>query len=228
MTVFFHYIIDHLLAAFIVKIGIDIRHALAVRIQETLKQQLILDRVNTGYTDTISYHGSRRRTTPRPDKNPEVPASLDKIRHNQKIPGKAHLTDHTQLKFNAVGNFRGQVGILLTGARISHMVQILKLIGIALWQGKMREHNVFLQVQQLHLAHNIIGIVNGLRQVGKQFRHLLRGLEIKLIIVERKSPAFYRRIIVIVVLIGRGAFLFTCIYTQEDVMGFIKVLLHVV
>ena len=61
-TVFLGHVIEHSGAAVIIKVGVDIWQRDAVRIKETLKQQVILHRVNFGDTQAISHRRTRSRT----------------------------------------------------------------------------------------------------------------------------------------------------------------------
>ncbi len=51
----------------VLEIHVDIRHRDSVRIQETLEQELVLDRIQIGDSQAICHHGSRCGTTSRTD-----------------------------------------------------------------------------------------------------------------------------------------------------------------
>ena len=53
----------------VIKVGIDIGHTLTVRIQESLKQQIVFDWINIGDADAVNHSGSCRRATTRPTNN---------------------------------------------------------------------------------------------------------------------------------------------------------------
>ena len=59
LTILLYHIVYHLLAAYVVKVGIYIRHALTVRVKETLKQQLVLYGVYIGDAYTIGHRRTR-------------------------------------------------------------------------------------------------------------------------------------------------------------------------
>ena len=48
LSVFFHHVVDDLLAAFIAEIHVDIRHGHPLRVQEPLKQKLVADGIDVG------------------------------------------------------------------------------------------------------------------------------------------------------------------------------------
>ena len=65
MTIFIHHPSQHLTSTIIIEVGINIRKVHTVRVQETLKQQVILQRVYLGNTQTVRHYGTCRRTTSR-------------------------------------------------------------------------------------------------------------------------------------------------------------------
>src|SRR5690606_25293443 len=120
------------LATFIVKISIDIGHALTVRIQETLEQEVVLDGVDIGNTNAIGYHRTRGRTTTRAYKNTNISACLDKIGYNQKVPCKTHGFDGEKLKVETLFHFCRDFMISILGSLKSDVLQIFPLIEVAI------------------------------------------------------------------------------------------------
>jgi hypothetical protein len=70
LAVLLHHVVDHLLAAFVVEVGVDIGHALAVRVQEALEQQVVLDGVDVGDADAVGHRAARRTAPPGPISTP--------------------------------------------------------------------------------------------------------------------------------------------------------------
>ena len=66
-SVFPHDIVDHLLTTFETEIDVDIGHGNSLRVQETLENQLIADRVDVRDLQTVRDDTARRRTTSRTD-----------------------------------------------------------------------------------------------------------------------------------------------------------------
>src|SRR6056297_283361 len=104
-TIFINYILDHTLPAVIIKINIDIRHRYTFRVQETLKEQVILQWVNIGNTRAIGYHRTCCRTTARTNINTYIPGGGNKVLNDQKISGTTHLPDNSELKLNPFCHF---------------------------------------------------------------------------------------------------------------------------
>ena len=65
VTILIHHPSQHLTSTIIIEVGINIRKVHTVRVQETLKQQVILQRVNLGNSQTVRHYGTCRRTTSR-------------------------------------------------------------------------------------------------------------------------------------------------------------------
>ena len=65
MTVLIHYPSQHLASAVIIKVGINIRKVHTVWVQETLKQEVVLQWVNLGNAQAVSHHRTCRRSTSR-------------------------------------------------------------------------------------------------------------------------------------------------------------------
>ena len=65
MTVLIHYPSQHLASTVIIKVGINIRKVHTVWVQETLKQEVVLQWVNLGNAQAVSHHRTCRRSTSR-------------------------------------------------------------------------------------------------------------------------------------------------------------------
>ena len=91
-------VVDHLSAALDAKVGINIRHRFAFRVQEPLKQQTVLDRINVGDAKGIGHKRARRRSPARSHRNPTLPGKADVIPHHKEVGRKTHLLHHLELK----------------------------------------------------------------------------------------------------------------------------------
>ena len=84
-------------AAVIRHIDVNIGHGHALRIEETLKKQMIGHWIHVRDLQSESYQRTRRRTTSHAAVNSLLPRITQQIRHNQEIIVKAHLMNHGQL-----------------------------------------------------------------------------------------------------------------------------------
>ena len=92
----------------ILEIDIYIRHRDSVRIQETLEQELVLDRIQVGDSQAIGHHGSGRGTTAWPHHAALRPRSRDVVLHNQEVVREAHTADGLKLEVYPLGLLGGQ------------------------------------------------------------------------------------------------------------------------
>ena len=108
-AILFNHVVNDFLTAIIVKIDINIRHGHSFRIQKSLKQQIVLKRVNIRNTCAIGHHGTSSRPPSRPHIHSHFPCRTNKILYNQEIAGKSHRLNNIQFMIDAVhdliGNF---------------------------------------------------------------------------------------------------------------------------
>lgn len=82
----------------VLEVHIYIRHADTVRIEETLKQKLILDRVQIGNLEAVSHHRTCRRATPGTYHRAHSAGCCDIVLYYQEVVGESHLADGLELK----------------------------------------------------------------------------------------------------------------------------------
>ena len=129
MPIFIFNPLQHLTTAIIIKVGIYIRKGYTIRVQETLKQQIILDWVYLGDAQAISHNRTRSRATPRTNHHAEfVTGRVDKILHNKEITRETHRLHHMQLKIHTFLHIiRYWIAIALFGSLIRQFGQIVGL-----------------------------------------------------------------------------------------------------
>ena len=92
------HMLNDAIAAIHAEIHVEVRHRHTLRIEKTLEQQVITQRVKIGNAQRIGDNGPGARTTARPDGNVVVARPLDEFHHDQEVPGEAHLDDHVELE----------------------------------------------------------------------------------------------------------------------------------
>ena len=129
MTVLIHYPAQDLASSIIIKVGIDIRQVDTVRVQETLKQEVVLQRVNLGNAQAIGHHGTSRRTTARTHHHAQLLASRpDEVAHDEEVARETHGLHHVELEVHMLVHVRRQrISIELPGSLVGKMAQILGL-----------------------------------------------------------------------------------------------------
>lgn len=87
-AVLFDHIVQYVGTAVLIEIDIDIGQGDTVGIQETLEQQVVLDRVDIGNTQRIGHHRTGSRTTARSHRYPQFPRGTDKVPYDKEVTGK--------------------------------------------------------------------------------------------------------------------------------------------
>ncbi|MNS55935.1 hypothetical protein D3C72_887820 [compost metagenome] len=165
-TVFIYHIIDYPLTTFIIKVGIDIGHGLTIGIKETLKQEVILDRVNIGDADTIGYCRSGGRSTTRTNKYAYITTGFNKVGYDKEVAGKTHGTNGKQLEVDPLFNIRGNLLVALMGPFPGQVQQVCILVIIELFRHfKVRQQDIPLQLQGFNLVYDHLRVINRLRQI---------------------------------------------------------------
>ena len=75
------------------EIHVDIRHRYTVRIEETLEQELVADRVQVGDSETVSYYRSGGGATARPDQASFLPAGGYIVLDDEEVVRETHPAD---------------------------------------------------------------------------------------------------------------------------------------
>ncbi len=99
------HILNRLLTIFLTKVNVKIGHIHPFGIQETFKQQVKSQRINVRNRQAPCHHRSGPRTPARSHRYTVRFGPLNKIGHNQKITGEAHLLNHAQLIFHTLAIF---------------------------------------------------------------------------------------------------------------------------
>ncbi len=92
---------NHFLAPVHAEIDVDIRHGDALGIQETLKQEIIFQRVDIGNAQTVGHQAAGGRAPPRSHRDALIASVADKVPDNQKIARVATGANNLQLFLQA-------------------------------------------------------------------------------------------------------------------------------
>ena len=124
-AVFVAHVTDHPITAFLTKIDIEVGHRHPLRIQKSLEQQVVFQRIKIGDAERIGHQRTRPGATTRPHRHTIIFRPRDEIRHDQKVTGEAHLQDHADLKL-AARDVTCALGIALRRIGIQHQQTLLK------------------------------------------------------------------------------------------------------
>ena len=95
-AVLLHHIFNDLAPAHIAEVDIDIRHGDALRIEETLKQQVVLDGVNLGDAQAKGRQAACRAAPAGAYDNAVLFGEAHEVPHNQEVICVAHLRNDGQ------------------------------------------------------------------------------------------------------------------------------------
>ena len=101
--------LQHTAAAVVVEVGIDIGQRDTVGVQETLEQQVVLQRIDLRDAQTVGHHASSRRTTAGADHHVELVAGrVDEVLHNKEVARETHRLHDVELEAHTILYFWGK------------------------------------------------------------------------------------------------------------------------
>ena len=200
-AVFVFDVFDHPVPVGLAKVNVKVGHGHPLGVQETLEQQVVLQRVQVGDLQRISHQGARTRAPARADRAAVALGPLNKVAHDQEVTRETHFQNGVQLKLQTLGIARALgvtpvlVGVQMPQSRFQAFVRDMAKIIFH------RHHNAIdrrdRKVGQLRLAQhqsqvaalgNFQRVGQGTGHIGKQGTHLRAGFEI-LIAGEFAHPA---------------------------------------
>ena len=128
VAVFVLHPFKHLSAPVIVEVGIDIGQGDTVGVKETLEQEVVFQRVNLRYSETIGNNTTSRRTSTRSHHHTQfVAGRVDEVLHNEEVTWESHSLHDVQLELYAVKNLVGKFRVTFLCALVSEFCQIVSL-----------------------------------------------------------------------------------------------------
>ncbi|MNT27983.1 hypothetical protein D3C72_1636380 [compost metagenome] len=107
------------------EVHVKVGHGHALRVQEALEQQVVVDRVQVGDLEHVGNERARARAPARPHRAAILLGPVDEVRHDQEVAGKPHLQDDAQLELQPL-HVLGPLGIALRCIRKQQMETILQ------------------------------------------------------------------------------------------------------
>ena len=98
------HVADHLVAAVLAEIDVEVRHRDALGIEEALENEPEADRIEIGDGQRIGHQRAGARTAARPDRNALRFRPLDEIGDDQEVAGIFHLHDDAELEGEALAD----------------------------------------------------------------------------------------------------------------------------
>ena len=183
---------DHLVAAALVEVHVDVGHLDAVGVQEPLEQQPVAQRVEVGDPQRVGDDRPRRGAAARSDPDPLLAREPDQVPHDQEVPREPHVGDHRQLVVQPIADLlRQRRAVPVLGAAVHEGAQV-GLERLAARRLEPRQvvlgllaHERALQVlERLDALGDQERRVARLGQLAERAAHLLGALEVELLRVE--------------------------------------------
>ena len=130
-------IFNHLVAAVILNISIDIRHRNTVRVQEALEEQMVFERIEIGNVNCVRKQRTCRRTTTRSINNSLVFTPVNEVLNNQEVAVITHLVDRLEFVIDTLQNLLRKQFANLWNRRLIRL--LLRHITITLSQAAEHE-----------------------------------------------------------------------------------------
>ena len=186
-TVLFGHVVDDFAAATIVKVHIEVGHGDAVGVEESLENQVVVERVQVGNTHRVCDHGARTGTTARTHANTVTLSPVDKVGDHEEVAGEAHGGNNPHLVFSLLAHL---VGHAVREAVVQALLDLLHEPGFlvfALGHGEVR-HVVRLGVE-LHVAafSDFEGVLARAGNVAEQGVHFFCRAQVEVIRVELET-----------------------------------------
>ncbi len=112
-AVFVFHVVNHAVAIGLAKVNVKVGHGDPLWIQETLKQQVVLQRIEVGNLQRIRHQRTGTRTTARPHRAAILFGPVDEVTHDQEVTWETHLQNGVDLKFQTL-RISGALGLSLS------------------------------------------------------------------------------------------------------------------
>ena len=97
LAVLVAHVADHLVAAVLAEVDVEVRHRHALGVEEALEQQAEAQRVEVGDRERPGDHRAGARAAARPDRDAARLGPLDEVGDDQEVAGEPHAGDHVEL-----------------------------------------------------------------------------------------------------------------------------------
>ncbi len=102
------HVVEHILAAVVVEVDVDVGERYAVGVEEAFEQEIVFQRVDLCYSQAVCHYGAGRGPTPRADAHAHGPSLAYEVFHDEEVAGEAHGLHYVQLEAYAFLHFRRQ------------------------------------------------------------------------------------------------------------------------
>ncbi len=177
-------VVDHAVAPVHAEVDIEVGHRDALRIQEALEQQVVLERIQIGDAQNISHQGARAGTAAGTDRHAILACPANEIGNDEEVSRKAHLADDIELGAQTFAIALGSRWTHDTGNPLVEAPRGLRAHEVL--RRDLARHRVFRQPRLTQLqnqsaaARDLDRIRQCLGHIAEQFRHFLRRAQVLL------------------------------------------------
>ena len=180
------HVADHLVAAVLAEVDVEVRHRHALGIEEALEQEPEADRIEVGDGERVGDERAGARAAPGPDRNALPLRPLDEVGDDQEVAGIFHAFDHVELEGEPVAvvvdGAAGRSPVRLDAAlepRLRALAQLGRLVdrGTALADREARQDRRLHARPEGAALRDLDRRGDRLGQIGEQRGHLGARLE---------------------------------------------------
>ena len=130
LAVFLHAVAQHVGAAVLIEVDVDIGQRNTLGVEETLEQQVVFQRVDIGDLQAVGDHRTRGRTTAGAHRDPHFAGGADVVPHDQEVARETHPLDRIQLVFEPLLDLLVQhLTVTTVRALVGEVYEVAILLG---------------------------------------------------------------------------------------------------
>jgi hypothetical protein len=170
---------DHLFAAILAEVDVEVGHRHAFRVEEPLEQQAVRQGVDVRDFQRVGDERSRARSAAGADRNAVGLRPFDEVRNDEEVAGELHLDDDVEFELQAIlvhlvlvlRDLHLLQSLFETRPRLDAQLLVLRSAALGL---ERRQDGLALVDEEGAAAGDLLGVFEGFRNIGEHRRHLFR------------------------------------------------------
>ena len=184
---------DHVGAATLIEVDIDVGHGDALRVEEALEEEPVLDRIEVGDAQGVGDHGARRGAAAGAHADAVVLGVAHEVGDDEEVAREAHLGDDTELVGGLAAYIVGYaVGVAPREAALD-LGDKPRVLALPRGHGELRHEVGALVEGHLAALRDEQGVVAGLGQLAPDIAHLRGRLEVEVARIEAEALGVVHR-----------------------------------
>ena len=198
LAVLLAHIVDDPVAPLLTEVDVEVGHGYPLRVEKTLEQQVVAQRVEVGDTETVGHQRARAGAASGAHRHAVVLGPADEVGDDQEVAGETHLDDRLAFEGEPLAVARAlrfalgrvsealQQTALQTGLRFGDQVLVERHAGWGReqWQPRLAECQ-----HEVAAPCDLDGVLQCLRQIGEALQHLCLAGEVLLRRVYARTPS---------------------------------------